>query len=157
MRCPECGAEGQDTARFCLKCGQALTQSPAKKRSRVRQGLWWMLPMGIGMFLAAIVVTALLLWLKPPSSEKHDVQGASSESNARGDDNGEAPVPVITEQSTTEPTAGSTATVSPTATVRPTVTSSPTATPLPTEEESDKQGYVIHVPVVMRHHPAPRR
>ena len=162
MRCPECGAEGQDAARFCLKCGQALPQSPPKRRNRARQGLWWMLPMGIGMFLAAIVVSALLLWLKPPTFDKHDLGRVSSEPSATGDDDGGDLVLVTpkrvptdataSEQSTTEPATGLTATASPTATVRPTVTSSPTATPPPSEEASEKQEYRIYIPVVMRRH-----
>lgn len=167
MRCPECGAEGQDAARFCMKCGQSLTQSPPKRRSRVRQGLWWLLPVGIGMFLAAVVVSALLLWLKPPTSDRHDVGGVSGKSNTTDDGYaGDAALVTTTqvptdapasEQSTIEPTAGSTATVSPTATVRSTATSSPTATPPPGEEGSEKQEYMIYVPVVMSNASSPRR
>jgi hypothetical protein len=167
LRCPECGAEGQDSARFCLKCGQALTQSPPKRRSRVRQRLWWMLPMGIGMFLAAVVVSALLLWLKPPTFDRHDVGEVSRKPNTTDDSYAGDAASVTTkqvltdvtssEQSTTEPTARSTAAVSPTATVRSTVTSSPTATPPPSEEGSEKQEYMIYVPVVMRRHSLSRR
>jgi hypothetical protein len=167
LRCPECGAEVEDAAKFCLKCGQALTSPPPKKHSRVWQRPWWLLPLGIGMLLAAAVVLALLLWLKPPFFDGNGVEEASIEPSPAVDDSEEGAVPVgttrmptdtpVSERSTTEPATRSTATLSPTATWLPTATSPPTATPPPTEAVPEKQEYRVYIPMVTRHYSYSRR
>lgn len=167
MRCPECGAEVEDAARFCLKCGQALASPVLKKHRRVWQRPWWLLPLGIGMLLAAAVVLALLLWLKLPFFDGDGVEEASIEPSPAVDDSEESAVPVgttqvptdapVSKRSTTEPAAQSTATLSPTATWLPTATSPPTATPPPTKAVPEKPEHLVYIPVVMRHYSSPHR
>ena len=161
MRCPECGAEAGDAAKFCLRCGEALPPPATERHVRGWQRLWWLIPMAVGMLLAAAAVLAWLFWLKPPVSDENVIEGALPElSPTVEDDVGDSElmttkqVPTgtpIADQPAIEPTVRSTATLSPTETVLPTATSPPTATPPPTAAASERSGLVIYLPLVVRH------
>lgn len=61
MRCPSCGAEMPENAKFCSQCGRSLVGVPAfpappSTPSRLRTAKWWGLGVGVLLLLAIAFV-----------------------------------------------------------------------------------------------------
>ncbi len=92
MRCPDCGAELQENAVFCLYCMKSLEKktqlTPVKKRKRR-----WQIVLAILAVLAMIVV--LIFMLRKPKKEKTFATTAVGDSVAQ---QSEAPISQATTQ-----------------------------------------------------------
>ena len=161
MDCPECGEKVDEAAKFCLRCGRALAPPATERHVRVWQRLWWLIPVSIGMLLAAAAVLAWLLWLKPPVSDENGIGGVLPDSSPVAEGNvgdsalvtaGQLPSDTLyADQPAIEPTVRSTVTSSSTESGLPTATSPFTATPPPTAAVPERSGLVIYLPLVVRH------
>jgi len=67
MFCPKCGAENEDTARFCIKCGQPLRVRAAPARRK----LSWLTVVALLMLPLVFVVAGLVIYvrLRPTGGE----------------------------------------------------------------------------------------
>lgn len=82
MFCPKCSAENEDTAKFCIHCGQPLLASvPAPRRQRR-----WLLALGLGTLLLLVVAGTVVAYLRlvaptgrpVPTSEPTQVRDTST-------------------------------------------------------------------------------
>ncbi len=57
MFCSQCGSENQPAARFCRKCGNALSSAPANETTNIQSQ-----SMGARIYIVCVIVVALLIW-----------------------------------------------------------------------------------------------
>ena len=77
MKCPHCGAELQENARFCLYCMEPLeepTELPTAKTHKKRRLLWLLLP--------ALVCVGIVLLILRPGTKPAATEGAAVPSEA---------------------------------------------------------------------------
>ena len=57
MFCSQCGSENQPAARFCRKCGNALSSAPANETTNIQSQ-----SMGARKYIVGAIVVVLLIW-----------------------------------------------------------------------------------------------
>jgi hypothetical protein len=147
MFCPNCGAQSEDTAQFCLKCGKPLPSLVQEQRARGRRHLLWaaLVPLVVVVLVGGAI--SWFFWFRPLGLGKSEVEVETDPTPVSGlmpeaEVSYPQPAPEERTPSSTPPPPSSTAppTIMPTpammtvevATATPPPTSTPPLPPTPT-------------------------
>jgi len=95
--CPNCKAELDDNARFCLRCMTSLDEKE-QIPPPVRQARWWPLVLLCVLVVVALVIAIVVLNAEPPAEPSESSNTSTAETSAtRGTTDNLLPVPEDTE------------------------------------------------------------
>lgn len=74
MFCPTCGAQSEDTAQFCLKCGKPLPAPVQEQPARGRRHLLWaaLVPLAVVVLIGGVI--SWFFWFRPLGLGKSPVE-----------------------------------------------------------------------------------